>query len=430
MGVLSDLTTQTGASTATGTSNQTGAQQSTGTTNQQSASTASGLSNLAGTSSATGTSAQTGTSNLSGTSNVAGVSQTTMPQWYMDAQQALANQAQGAAGAAPALGQTVAQGAINTLSGSTTPFSTATNTLQAISSGAANPWLTGAGGTVTPNTATALGGLFAAQNQQLQQTMPNYTAPVEGANIASGQFGSLRGQTAVNKAKGDALANLFAQQNTAALQNQTTGVNAGIGAGNVAQQGINTAMNVGQEQMTAPLTNIANLGNILAGINAPQTVTSSQTGQTGQTGTTQQTGQTAQTGTTQQTGQTSQTGSQTGSGTTSQSGTSQQTGATSQSGTSSGTVPVLTGLASLGTTSQGVLNALSKLPSTGGSIIDFLKNLGGSGTTLSAGSYQLADGGTMTLNSVGAKEIIDSNGNVTYFDKNTNPIDQETFDNP
>jgi hypothetical protein len=323
----------------------------------------------------------------------------------MDAQQALANQAQTAAGGAPALGQTVAQGAINTLSGSTTPFSTATNTLQSISSGAANPWLTSASGQVTPNTATALGGLFAAQNQQLQQTMPNITAPIEGANIASGQFGSLRGMTAVDKAKADALAALFTQQNTAALQNQTTGVNAGIGAGNVAQQGIDTAMNVGQEQIAAPLTNIANLGNVLASINAPQTVTSTQKGQTGQTGTTQQTGQTAQTGTTNQTGQTSQTGTQTGSGTTSQSGTSQQSGSTSQSGTQTGNGPVLNQIGAMGSAGQGILNALGvaganattgAIPATLTSAKNFLTNLLGisSGGSSSTVSGSLINGGS------------------------------------
>jgi hypothetical protein len=50
------------------------------------------------------------------------------------------------------------------------------------------------------------------QNQQLQQLMPNVTAPVQGANIASGNFGSLRGQTAYNKAIGDATAQMNAQQ--------------------------------------------------------------------------------------------------------------------------------------------------------------------------------------------------------------------------
>ena len=146
-------------------------------------------------------------------------------------------------------------------------------TLQNIATGAANPFFTNpTTGAVSPNTNTALGGLFAAQNQQLNQLMPNVTAPVEGGNIASGQFGSLRGQTAVNKAMADAQAQLFAQQNQAALQNQATGVNAAQGVGNVAQQGINNLLTTGQYQQASPFTNVSNYGKILGGIQAPTTV--------------------------------------------------------------------------------------------------------------------------------------------------------------
>ena len=204
-----------------------------------------------------------------------GVQQTTMPSWYDTAQQNLVNQATTAYGAAPQLGQTVAQGAINTLQpGASNPFTQAQNTLQSISSGAANPWITSPTGQVTPNTQTALGGLFQAQNQQLNQLMPNITAPVTGASIGSGQFGSLRGQTATNKAMADAQAQLFAQQMDAALKNQATGVSGAANLGNVAQQGISNAMNVGQAQQLAPFTNVANLGKILSGVTVPTTVTS------------------------------------------------------------------------------------------------------------------------------------------------------------
>ena len=204
-----------------------------------------------------------------------GVQQTTMPSWYDTAQQNLVNQATSAYGAAPQLGQTVAQGAINTLQpGATNPFTQAQNTLQQISSGAANPWITSPTGQVTPNTQTALGGLFQAQNQQLQQLMPNITAPVTGASIGAGQFGSLRGQTAADKAMADAAAQLFSQQMQAALTNQQTGVSGASSLGNVAQQGISNAMNVGQAQQLAPFTNVANLGKILSGVTVPTTVTS------------------------------------------------------------------------------------------------------------------------------------------------------------
>lgn len=204
-----------------------------------------------------------------------GVQQTTMPSWYDSAQQNLVNQATSAYGAAPQLGQTVAQGAINTLQpGATNPFTQAQNTLQSISSGAANPWITSPTGQVTPNTQTALGGLFQAQNQQLEQLMPNITAPVTGSSINAGQFGSLRGQTATNKAMADAQAQLFANQMDAALKNQATGVTGASSLGNVTQQGITNAMNVGQAQQLAPFTNVANLGKILSGVTAPTTVTS------------------------------------------------------------------------------------------------------------------------------------------------------------
>jgi hypothetical protein len=206
-----------------------------------------------------------------------GSSVTTLPGWYDQAQQNLVNQAGTALNQAPQLGQTTAQGAINTLQGPSNPFTQAQGSLNTIASGAANPWVTDASGNVTPNTSTAMGGLFAAQNAQLNQLMPNVTAPVEAGNIASGNFGSLRGQTAVDKAKADAFANLTAAQMQAALQNQQTGATAGLNLANVGKSGIDTAMSVGQAQMSAPFANAANYGNILAGINAPTNVSTTQT---------------------------------------------------------------------------------------------------------------------------------------------------------
>lgn len=199
--------------------------------------------------------------------------QTTLPSWFDTAQQNVVNQAQAAFGAAPAPQQTVAQGAVNRLSGPTNAFTQAAGTAQNIASGAASPWIVNqATGQVSPNVNTALGGLFQAQNQQLQQLMPNVTAPVQGANIASGQFGSLRGQTAVNKAMADAQAQLASQQMQAALQNQATGVNAAATAGNLTQQDIKNLMEVGQYQQAAPFVNVSNLGKVLGGIQAPTTV--------------------------------------------------------------------------------------------------------------------------------------------------------------
>ena len=198
---------------------------------------------------------------------------TTLPSWFDTAQQNVVNQAGSAMGAAPTPQQTVGQNAVNALSGPTNAFTTAGSTLQGIASGAANPWITNQQtGQVTPDTSTAMGGLFQAQNQQLQQLMPNVTAQPGANSIGAGQFGSLRGQTATNKAMGDAQAQLFAQQNAAALQNQQTGVQAGIGAGNVGQQNINNLLTTGQYQQAAPFTNVSNYGKVLGGIQAPQTV--------------------------------------------------------------------------------------------------------------------------------------------------------------
>lgn len=200
---------------------------------------------------------------------------TTMPAWYDQAQQNIVGQGATASAAAPSFGQTTAQGAVNTLQGPNNPFTQAQGTLQQISSGAANPWITDpTTGAVTPDTSTAMGGLFAAQQQQLNQLMPQYTAPVEGAGIASGNFGSLRGDTAVNKAMGDAQATLAAQQMQAALTNQQTGSTAAANLGNVGQQDINAGMNVGQAQMNAPFTNATNYANLLGSLQAPTTTTS------------------------------------------------------------------------------------------------------------------------------------------------------------
>ena len=199
--------------------------------------------------------------------------QTTLPSWFDTAQQNVVNQAQAAFGSAPAPQQTVAQGAVNQLAQPNNAFQQAAGTAQSIASGAANPWIVDqATGTVSPNVNTALGGLFQAQNQQLEQLMPNVVAPVTGASIASGQFGSLRGQTAANKAMADAQAQLASQQMQAALQNQATGVNAASTAGNLTQQDIKNLMEVGQYQQAAPFMNVSNLGKILGGIQAPATV--------------------------------------------------------------------------------------------------------------------------------------------------------------
>lgn len=305
---------------------------------------------------------------------------TTLPSWYDAAQQQVVGQGVQAYNQAPQMAQTVAQGAINQLQpGAANPFTQAQSSLQQIASGAANPWLVSESGEIAPNVTTPLGGLFAAQNQQLQQMMPNYTAPIQGANIATGNFGSLRGQTAYNKAMGDAMAELNTKQMQAALQNQQTGVQGAAQLGNVAQQGINAAMNVGQAQQNAPFTNIGNLASLLSTIQAPATVSSQKQ--------LSPLGQIAAIG--------------------------------------NAVLGGARGLEAFGKTAMGqsILRQLPGLSAVMGS-----GGYGGSGLTaaLNPGTYQLADGGTMQITSDGYRTITTANGTVVTTDPSGNVISQTT----
>jgi len=192
---------------------------------------------------------------------------TTLPSWYNTAQQNLTNQALTAV--APAPNQTAAQGAIQNLApgSQTNAFTTGRELLSSIGEGAANPWITSMGPngqpTTTGNPNTAMGGLFNAQTDFLNQIMPNITAGPEAANIGSGNFGSLRGMTAVNKAKADALTDLFQKQNTAAVQNQQTGVQAGTGLGSIGQQETQAGLNAGTFQLDAPTRGLIGQSNVV-----------------------------------------------------------------------------------------------------------------------------------------------------------------------
>jgi hypothetical protein len=310
---------------------------------------------------------------------------TTMPAWYDQAQQAIVNQGTQAAAAAPIQGQTTAQQAINTLQGPNNPFTQAQNTLQQISTGAANPWITDASGNVTPNTNTAMGGLFQAENQQLNQLLPNYTAGAEAAGIGSGNFGSLRGQTAVDKAKADAFSNLTAQQMASALQNQQTGQAAAANLGNVGSQGITSEMNVGASQQNAPFQTPGNLASLLGTLQAPTTVTSQKQ--------LSPLGQIATIGNTLQGG---------------------LTGLTNLNGTTAGK-NILNSL--------GLGNLFGNNTSTGsGATQSGSPNVGG-GTT--PGTYPTADGGTMLVNSDGSKTITAADGTPQYFDAQGNPVSSD-----
>jgi len=199
---------------------------------------------------------------------------TTLPSWMNTAQQNVVNQAMTSAPNVPQLQNTVAQGAINQIGGAQNPFVQAQSSLGQIASGAANPWIVDPStGTVTPNTGTALGGLFQAQNQQLQQLAPNIMAQPTATGIGQGQFGSLRADTAADKALADAQAALFTQQNQAALSNQQTGAQAGSAMGNVGQEYGTTAGALANLQQTAPLSAPANLAKILGSIKTGEDIT-------------------------------------------------------------------------------------------------------------------------------------------------------------
>ena len=216
--------------------------------------------------------ATTGSSGLNNALQSTAVTQTTMPSWYDTAQQNIINQAGTAQQAAPQFQNTVAQGAVNTLQGNANPFTQAQGTLNTIAQGAANPWITDpTTGAVTPNIQTAMGGLFSAQQNQLNTMLPSLTSGAEGAAIGSGNFGSLRGQTAVDTAKTQALANLQAQQMQSALQNQQTGATAAAGLGNVGAQGITSGLTTGAAQMNAPFQAPTNYANLVNSVNAPTT---------------------------------------------------------------------------------------------------------------------------------------------------------------
>jgi len=309
---------------------------------------------------------------------------TTMPAWYDQAQQAIVNQGTQAAVAAPTMANTTSQQAINTLQGPSNPFTQAQGTLQQISSGAANPWITDASGNVTPNTQTAMGGLFQAENQQLNQLLPNYTAGANASAIGSGNFGSLRGQTAVDKAKADAFSNLTSQQMAAALQNQQTGQAAAANLGNVGSQGINSAMNVGLAQQNAPFQTVGNLASLLGTLQAPTTVTSQK--------------------------QLAPLGQVTSLG-------NVLTGGLSALNNTAAGKSLLTTLGL-----SGLVPGSAKTTAANGANISTSGNTGTTDPTTGATTYPLDGGGSVVMNSDGTQTIYDASGNATNYDASGNQI--------
>jgi hypothetical protein len=201
------------------------------------------------------------------------VSSVSLPSWYTTAQQDVANQAKTASSAVPAFGNTPAAGVISDMKGPNSAFNQGQTALNTIASGAANPWMQDASGNTVGNPNTAMGGLFNAQSDYLNQILPNIgAAPTSGA-IGSGQFGSLRGMTAAQKARGDAFGDLAQKQMTAALQNQQTGVQAGTGLSTSGLNEAEAATRLTDLQQKYPFAGALNYGNIINAMKVPETRT-------------------------------------------------------------------------------------------------------------------------------------------------------------
>jgi hypothetical protein len=193
----------------------------------------------------------------------------TLPSWFTNAQQQAVSAISNVQ--APAVADTAAQSAINAFGANTSPFGSAQSTLESIGSGAANPWLASG----QPNTATPMGGLFAAQTEQAKQFMPEIDTAQTARNIAGGDFGSAMNLGGVSRARSNFLTDLYQKQMQSALQNQQTGVAAGSALGNVGNQLVQSALNTGTFEQNAPYASALNLANVVGKLQAPKTTTKS-----------------------------------------------------------------------------------------------------------------------------------------------------------
>jgi hypothetical protein len=139
------------------------------------------------------------------------------------------------------------------------PFTTAISGLQTAQTANANPFLSSG----APNTASPLGGLFASQNAKLDQILPELTAQVGAGGIGTGNYGSLRGQTATNTARAGALTTLAEQQNKAYMDAMQQSIQAGQALGNVGAQYGTTTMNTANQEMMGGLPTLAKYSDII-----------------------------------------------------------------------------------------------------------------------------------------------------------------------
>lgn len=209
--------------------------------------------------------------------------QTSLPSWYSQAQQQAITGAGAAASAAPALQNTAAQTAIDMFSNAaTSPYMMGQQALGQIAQGAISPFTTttdASGNMVTtPNVATPMGGLYAAQQQYLNELLPNVNATATAPYLAGGGFGSRMNLSAVNQARAQAANELFKNQMQSALTGQQIGAQAASGLGNIGTQQLEGALKAGTYEMTQPFAPAQNLAAILSQIAPEKTQTTEQVG--------------------------------------------------------------------------------------------------------------------------------------------------------
>jgi len=200
------------------------------------------------------------------------VATTSMPSWYSTATQ---NVGTGIGAVTPTAPGSTALPAAAAAFSPTGQFQSGTNVLQSIGQGAANPWLTSTSPTgqttVTPNTSTAMGGLFQAQQDYLNQILPDINASATAPAIGAGGFGSKMNLSAISKARSQAASDLFQKQMQSALQNQQTGVSAGAGLGNIGNQLAQSGINTATYQQNLPYADLVNQAKILQALNPNKT---------------------------------------------------------------------------------------------------------------------------------------------------------------
>ena len=194
------------------------------------------------------------------------ITTTTLPSWFSTAQQAVAKQAPITYGGVDGVGgvtdpsKTVASGLVSDLNSQTAnPFTTAISGLQTAQNANLNPFLSTGG----PDTSTPLGALFASQNAKLDQLLPQITSQVGAGGIGTGNYNSLRGQTATETARAGALTALNEQQNKAYMDAMGQSIQAGNALGNVGSQYGTTGVNVANLEMMGGLPALAKYSDII-----------------------------------------------------------------------------------------------------------------------------------------------------------------------